>query len=213
MNLTHTRHRRFYSYSFAALAAALAWAPLRAQSVAYAPPRSSDTAAAKTDKEKDQAVRLEEFEVSEPRTSAQTTALTDSRLDTLNPQSVISLDYIANNVAPSADYATIVNIAPSVSNVETNGPGLSEAKHTTMRGIDDGGYNVTFDGIPFGDYNSYSHHTTSYFPAKLIGQIVIDRGPGTASTIGLATFGGTMALYSKDPRTQMSFVPTLSLGR
>ena len=27
----------------------------------------------------------------------------------------------------------------------------------------------------------------------------MDRGPGTASTIGYATFGGTLALYSKDP--------------
>ncbi len=196
----------------AALAALAAFAPLRAQSVAYSPSHTQDTAPARPEKEQDQTVRLEEIEVSAPRTSALSTAVTDSSLDTLQPQSVISLDYIANNVAPSADYATIVNIAPSVSNVETNGPGLSEAKHTTLRGIDDGGYNVTFDGIPFGDYNSYSHHTTSYFPAKLIGRVDIDRGPGTASTIGLATFGGTMALYSKDPRTEMSFVPTLSFG-
>ncbi|HVS51170.1 MAG TPA: TonB-dependent receptor [Opitutaceae bacterium] len=174
----------------------------------YAP--ATDETKSKDREEK--ALRLEEFEVSEPRTSALTTSVTDSRLDTFHPQSIINLDYIANDVAPSADYATIVNIAPSVSNVETNGPGLSEAKHTTMRGIDDGGYNVTFDGIPFGDYNSYSHHTTSYFPAKLIGRVDIDRGPGTASSIGLATFGGTMALYSKDPRTQMSFVPTISMG-
>ncbi|MFI5337166.1 MAG: TonB-dependent receptor [Opitutales bacterium] len=171
--------------------------------IAYA-----DDAAATPDK----TVRLEDLEVSAPRNSAQSQAPTDSRLDVRQPQSVLSLQYISNNVAPTADYATIVNLAPSVSNVETNGPGLSEAKHTTLRGIDDGGYNVTFDGIPFGDYNSYSHHTTSYFPAKLIGQVVVDRGPGTASTIGLATFGGTMALLSKDPRTEMGFIPTLSYG-
>ncbi len=157
-------------------------------------------------------MRLEEFEVSEPRASAITAAPTDGNLGATEPQSVISIDYIANNVAATADYATIASIAPSVANVETNGPGLSEAKHTTIRGIDDGGYNVTFDGIPFGDYNTFTHHTTSYFPAKLIGQVVVDRGPGTASTIGNATFGGTMALYSKDPRTTMSFVPTLSYG-
>lgn len=160
----------------------------------------------------DKAVRLEEFEVSAPRNSALSAALTDSRLEVLQPQSTISLDYIANNVAPTADYATIANISPSVSNVQTNGPGLSEAKHTTIRGIDDGGYNVTFDGIPFGDYNTFTHHTTSYFPAKLIGRVVVDRGPGTASTIGNATFGGTMALYSKDPRRDLSFIPTLSYG-
>ncbi len=188
----------------AVLLSALAFASLHAQR-ADAPSRGERT-------EADKAVRLEEFEVSAPRTSALSAAPTDSRLEALQPQSTISLDYIANNVAPTADYATIANIAPSVSNVETNGPGLSEAKHTTIRGIDDGGYNVTFDGIPFGDYNTFTHHTTSYFPAKLIGRVVVDRGPGTASTIGNATFGGTMALYSKDPRREMTFVPTLSYG-
>ena len=161
---------------------------------------------------KEPTVRLEEFEVRENKSSALFQAPSDSRLDARQPQSVLSLQYISNNVAPTADYATIVNLAPSVSNVETNGPGLSEAKHTTLRGIDDGGYNVTFDGIPFGDYNTFTHHTTSYFPAKLIGQVVVDRGPGTASTIGNATFGGTMALFSKDPRTEIGFIPTLSLG-
>ena len=147
-----------------------------------------------------------------PRNSALTQAPTDSKLEARQPESILTLQYISNNVAPTADYATIASLAPSVANVETNGPGLSEAKHTTIRGIDDGGYNVTFDGIPFGDYNTFTHHTTSYFPAKLLGQVVVDRGPGTASTIGNATFGGTMALFSKDPRTEQSLVPTLSFG-
>jgi len=168
--------------------------------------------AAAGDETTGQVLRLEDLEIITPRKSALTQALTDSNLDARQPHSDITIQYISNNVAPTADYATIANIAPSVANVETNGPGLSEAKHTTLRGIDDGGYNVTFDDIPFGDYNSYSHHTTSYFPAKLIGRVNVDRGPGTASTIGLATFGGTMALYSKDPRTGASFVPTLSFG-
>ncbi len=171
--------------------------------------RADDPAAAAA---KDQAVRLEEFEVRESQTSALIQAPTESTLDARQPLSSISLQYISNSVAPTADFATIGNIAPSVSNVETNGPGLSESKHLTMRGFDDAQYNVTFDGIPFGDQNDYSHHTTSYFPAKLIGRMVVDRGPGTASTIGQATFGGTIAMYSKDPRTVASFVPTLSLG-
>ncbi len=157
-------------------------------------------------------LRLEDIEVKVQKVNALTQAPTESSLDARQPQSAVTLEYIANHVAPTADYATIAALTPSVANVETNGPGLSEAKHTTIRGIDDGGYNVTFDGIPFGDYNTFTHHTTSYFPAKLIGRVVVDRGPGTASTIGNATFGGTMALYSKDPRTGLSFVPTLSLG-
>ena len=160
----------------------------------------------------DQIVRLEEFEVNAARTSAFTSALTDSPMGVLQPMSELSLQYIANNVVPTADYGTIANIAPSVANIETNGPGLSEAKHTLIRGMDDGAYNVTFDGIPFGDYNTFSHHSTSYFPAKLLGRVVVDRGPGTASTVGNANFGGSLNLFSKDPRTEMSFVPTLSYG-
>ncbi len=198
MNLTKLRPD--YISPLVALLAIAASAPLSAQSAAPA------------DKNKDSIVRLQEIEVSEPRTSAIAAAPTDSSLEALQPQSIINLDYIANNTAATSDYATIANIAPSVANVETNGPGLSEAKHTTIRGIDDGGYNVTFDGIPFGDYNTFTHHTTSYFPAKLLGQVVVDRGPGTASTIGNATFGGTMGLYSKDPRTSAGFIPTLSFG-
>ena len=162
--------------------------------------------------ESELAVRLAEVEVVADRVSALTVAPTESKLDVVQPQSTIGLNYISNSVAPTADYATIANLAPSVSNVETNGPGLSEAKHTTIRGFDDGSYNVTFDGIPFGDYNTFTHHTTSYFPAKLIGEVVVDRGPGTASTIGNATFGGTLGLISKDPRTDLSFIPTLSYG-
>lgn len=203
MNLFNPRHYLSFRNSFQLAIAALAIAlnPLRGQ-----------TAQEEKRGDPDQVLRLEDVEVTAARTSALTHAPTDSQLDARQPQSILTLQYISNSVAPTADYATIVNLAPSVANIETNGPGLSEAKHTTLRGIDDGGYNVTFDGIPFGDYNSYSHHTTSYFPAKLIGKVVVDRGPGTASTIGLATFGGTMALYSKDPRTGMSFVPTLSYG-
>jgi len=107
----------------------------------------ADDAAAPTG----EALRLEDLEVTAPRNSALTQAPTDSNLQARQPQSILTLQYISNNVAPTADYATIVSIAPSVANIETNGPGLSEAKHTTIRGIDDGGYNVTFDGIPFGD--------------------------------------------------------------
>lgn len=157
-------------------------------------------------------LRLEEIEVSVDRTSALTAAPTDTKLEALQPKSVISLGYIANNITPTADYATIANLAPSVSNVETNGPGLSEAKHTTLRGFDDNSYNVTYDGIPFGDINDFSHHTTSYFPAKMIGRMDIERGPGTASDIGYATFGGTMALHSKDPRRDAAIIPTVSYG-
>ncbi len=178
---------------------ACAFAPtIRSQNTADA----AKPAAAKTvdDTLNEKAIRLEEIEFTEKRTSALTQAPTESRLDVVQPQSVIDISTITNSIAPSADYTMVANIAPSVTTVQANGPGLSEAKNI-LRGFSDGQYNVTYDGIPFSDNNSFSHHSTSYFPAKIIGRMTVDRGPGTASTIGEATFGGTIAMQSKDPRT------------
>jgi iron complex outermembrane receptor protein len=160
----------------------------------------------------DQIVRLDEVEVFSAETSAMTQAPVDSKIDTLQPQSLISAQTLNNQIAPTADYATIANIAPSIVNIETEGPGLSESKQLSMRGFADGQYNVTYDGIPFGDANGETHHTTSYFPAKVLGGEDIERGPGTASDIGENTFGGTIGLLSKDPRPDAATVLTVSDG-
>nr|WP_199044108.1 TonB-dependent receptor [Dyella sp. ASV24] len=187
------------------------------------PVHAADTATATTDATTDASTskanalkapkELEEVEVrGTAAQSAITQAPTQADLNITQPQSVIGLDWISNHVAPTADYATIAAISPGVTNVSTAGPGLGESKQMTLRGFNDNQYNVTYDGIPFGDTNDFSHHTSSYFPAKMLGQIVVDRGPGNASTIGEATFGGTVALSSKDPTDSFSFIPTQSFG-
>jgi iron complex outermembrane receptor protein len=157
-------------------------------------------------------IRLEEVEISETRPSALTMAPTASSLDVYQPQSVIDLAYISNHLPPTADYSTIANMSPSVANIVSNGPGLSEARRSTMRGFAQNQYNVTYDGIPFQDSDDLTHHSTSYFPAKMIGRVTVDRGPGEASGLGIATFGGTIGLTSKDPRTDLAIIPTMSYG-
>lgn len=185
--------------------AALAWgAP---QSRADDAPASDDTTVSGQ-----KAIRLNEVEVFESRSSALTQATTEGRIEALQPESVITAQTINNQIAPTADYATIANLAPSVANVETEGPGLSESKMLNMRGFSDGQYNVTYDGIPFGDANGETHHSTSYFPAKVLGGMVIERGPGTAADIGENTFGGSIGLLSKDPRPDQASVLTFSDG-
>ncbi len=174
-----------------------------------APAAGSDGDAAAS---RDRIVRLDEVEVYSGKVSAVTQAPVDSSLEALEPQSIISAQTLNNTIAPTADYATIANIAPSVVNVETGGPGLSESKNLSMRGFQDAQYNVTYDGIPFGDANGQSHHSTSYFPAKVLGGEDIERGPGTAADIGENTFGGTIGLLSKDPRPDQATVITVSDG-
>jgi iron complex outermembrane recepter protein len=144
--------------------------------------------------------------------SAPYQAPTQAPLNAIQPTSVINRQYIENNVPPSGSYDNIINIAPSVSTVSPNGPGLLENQVLSIRGFQDGQYNVTFDGIPWGDSNDFTHHTTSYFMQNDIGQTVVDRGPGTASTIGNATFGGTVSILSKDPAPTFQISPYGSYG-
>jgi iron complex outermembrane receptor protein len=184
--------------------------PVRHLSAQSAPPTPDSSPAAASSAEAP--VRLTEVEVTEGKVSAMTEAPVEGKLDAIQPVSIISAQTIANTIAPTADYATIANIAPSVVNIETEGPGLSESKMLSMRGFQDGQFNVTYDGIPFGDANGETHHTTSYFPAKVLGGEVIERGPGTAADIGENTFGGTIGLLSKDPRADEATVLTLSDG-
>jgi len=133
--------------------------------------------------------------------TATAVAPTQASLQATQPQSIITREFMDLSVAPTAEYTRIVNISPSLSGDSANGPGLSETK-ITMRGLPDGYYNVTFDGIPWGDTNNPTHHSTSFFPAAIIGGAVVERGPGKASDLGYATFGGSINLYSKKPSAE-----------
>jgi iron complex outermembrane receptor protein len=144
--------------------------------------------------------------------SAPYQAPTKAPLSATQPTSVISQQYIENNIPPSANYDDIVKIAPSVYSVSPNGPGLSENQILTIRGFADGDYNVTFDGIPWGDSNDFTHHSTSYFMDRDLGAISIDRGPGTAATVGNATFCCTISVNSKAPDAATAVTPYASYG-
>ncbi len=128
-------------------------------------------------------------------------------LNAKQPTSLITRHTIENNFTSTQSYADFAKLSPSVSSVEPNGPGLMENVGLSIRGFQDGQFNVTWDGIPIGDSNDFTHHTTSFFAANDIGQTIVDRGPGTAETVGDATFGGTISIRTKDPLTQRTFTP------
>jgi iron complex outermembrane receptor protein len=121
-----------------------------------------------------------------------------ARLETMEPQTIISKSYIEDSVAEGADYTTILAIAPGLTGFDVNGPGLSDGGvKNTMRGLPDGSYGITYDGIPFGDTNGPSHHSQSYFPGSTIGSIDVDRGPGNAGNMGASTYGGSINMFSE----------------
>ncbi|KAJ8137515.1 hypothetical protein OY671_009272, partial [Metschnikowia pulcherrima] len=93
----------------------------------------------------------------------------------------------------------------------SNGAGFSETK-ATIRGFQDGDYNVTYDSIPFADTNNPTHHSTAFFPSTTIETVVVDRGPGNASQLGQATYGGNINMYSRAVKDQMGGQVEGSIG-
>lgn len=126
-------------------------------------------------------------------------APTRGSLKATQPKSIIGKSYIDNIAAPTANYSDIAAIAPSVVDIEPNGPGLGNSKGLSIRGFQDGQYNLTWDGVPVGDANDFTHHSSNYFMSQDLGSVTVDRGPGDPSTIGYATFGGTVGIHTKDP--------------
>ncbi len=132
--------------------------------------------------------------------------------DAIQPTAIIGKAALDRLVAPTGNYDDAIRLSPSVIDVTPNGPGLGEAQILSIRGFTDGQYNVTFDGIPFADSDDFTHHSSAYFVLRDLAEVSVDRGPGDATTIGDATFGGTVALRSISPTAADALSPTVSLG-
>jgi iron complex outermembrane receptor protein len=139
------------------------------------------------------------------------TAPSQGSLEAHSAQSIVSDKFIRDFTSPVADYTQALSMTPGVFSTSSNGVGLGDAK-VTVRGLSDSNLVFSFDGIPFNDTNGVSHHSWVFFPSEFLGGAVVDRSPGGASTIGQATFGGSVDLKSRvleaEPRTSV----TLSTG-
>ena len=128
-----------------------------------------------------------------PAGSAPALAPSQGSLNSFQPTSIVSDKIIKDVVKVGADYNETAKYTPGF--VSNNANGIGDSK-SGWRGYQDGQFNITFDGIPFGDANDPSHHSAAYFPASFLSRVTVDRGPGAASQFGYATFGGTLGLNS-----------------
>lgn len=138
-------------------------------------------------------------------------ALSQDTLDTEVAKSEISSEFIQEFTPPTKDYAEIVNIAPGTISYNSNGVGLGQGT-IYFRGFIDGDFDLTWDGIPEGDTNNFTHHSWAWFPGPWIGSVEFDRSPGTASTIGPATYGGSINLFSPEIPSEQSVQPDVTYG-
>ena len=138
-------------------------------------------------------------------------ALSQSSLDARSAQSKVSDEFVRNFISPISDYSQTIQMTPGIFNYSPNGVGLGDTG-STFRGFSDSNFIVSFEGIPFNDTNGVSHHAWVFFPSQFIGGVDIDRSPGSAATIGQATFGGTINLLSRKLEGQERTSVTTSAG-
>ncbi len=132
-------------------------------------------------------------------------------LDARSAATIISAPFIQNFTSPVSDYVEVLNMAPGTFGVNPNGIGLGDSK-IFFRGFQDGLYTMTYDGIPFEDTNTPTHHSWVFFPGQWIGGVNFDRSPGTASTIGPTNFGGSVNLLSREVRPDPDIRASISYG-
>ena len=174
-------------------------------SVAHAADRAAST---DTDPPEVEAVK-----VTAPVGKAADAAPVKSSLKATEPQAVITRKFIEESTPRVGDFTTTAMLAPSMAGVpNANGPGATDGAKITMRGFKDGEFNITYDGIAWGDTNGPSHHANSFFPNSTIGGVVIDRGPGTATDLGQASFGGSLNLFSLPFEDKFTVRQTLTAG-
>jgi iron complex outermembrane receptor protein len=121
----------------------------------------------------------------------------DGLLEARSARTEITPIFVQNFTSPLADFGELVEMAPGTFSLNPNGIGLGQDK-TYFRGFPDGDYDIDFDGVPFYDTNSPTHHTWAFFPDPWTGSVDFDRSPGSASTLGPTPFGGSIHLLSPD---------------
>ena len=137
-----------------------------------------------------------------PAGSAAAIAPSHAPLEASQPTSVVGRSFIENSTIPSQNYDELVKFTPSLMNIQPAGPVSQQNYGESIRGFQYSQFNTTFDNLVLpGTTSSFAPQSATYFTSHDLGNVTVDRGPGTASTIGYATFGGTLALYSKQPAT------------
>jgi iron complex outermembrane recepter protein len=132
-------------------------------------------------------------------------------LDATSAKTEISSTVMQNFMAPVADFAEVIQQAPGAFSTNPNGIGLGQGK-SFFRGFADGQYTLTFDGIPFEDTNSPTHHSWASFPRQWISSTDFDRSPGQASDFGPTNFGGSINMKSPELQADPDIRGTISYG-
>jgi len=127
------------------------------------------------------------------------------------PQSIVGRDFIQNNDAPTANYTDIIKLTERLDrgserpgldgefgNIDPRLPGWPVQRHVRWHSL--------------GRLQRLHAPFHQLFHGLDVGNVIVDRGPGNAGTLGDATFGGTVYVQSDDPKHTMGLSVMASYG-
>ncbi len=121
-------------------------------------------------------------------------------LSAIQPTSVISAQTLTKIAVPPDDSNDVLLLTPSAPDISPAGPGLQQDFGQSIRGLQYTEFTVDWDGIPVPGFPfNLAPQPGAYFLSRDFSSITVNRGPGQASAIGQATFGGYTELASQDP--------------
>ncbi len=136
-----------------------------------------------------------------PTTAAQF-APSQAPLTSIQPTSVVGNEALKKIAAPTDDYNEVVLLTPGATDVSVAGPGLQQDFGQSIRGLQYTEFSVLYDGIPVPGFPfNLAPQPGAYFLSRDFSSVTVNRGPGQASAIGPATFGGSVDLATQDPLT------------
>ena len=142
-----------------------------------------------------------------PQTAAEFAPSAPS-LDQIQPTSTLKSETLRKIIVPTENYNDVVRLTPSAMDISPVGPGLQQDFGQSIRGLQYTQFSVLYDGIPVPGFPfNFAPQPAIYFTSRNIGSITVNRGPGQASAIGAATFGGYTELRSP----QLSATPTATV--
>ena len=118
-------------------------------------------------------------------------------LDQIEPTSTVGAEALRKIIVPTENYNDVVRLTPSAIDIAPVGPGLQQDFGQSIRGLQYTQFSVLYDGIPIPGFPfNFAPQPGIYFTSQNLGSVIIHRGPGQASAIGAATFGGYVDLAS-----------------
>ncbi len=118
-------------------------------------------------------------------------------LNQIEPTSTVGAETLRKIIVPTENYNDVVRLTPSAIDIAPNGPGLQQDFGQSIRGLQYTQFSVLYDGIPIPGFPiNFAPQPGIYFTNQNLGWVTVHRGPGQASAIGAATFGGYVDLQS-----------------